>query len=63
MKKLVLFAAVLGAVSFTSCKKDYTCTADVIGISIVTDFPDLSSSEADDAETACKSINGTWAEK
>ena len=26
MKKVLLFAAVLSAFSFASCKKDYTCT-------------------------------------
>jgi len=25
MKKVILAAVVLGAISFTSCKKDYTC--------------------------------------
>lgn len=26
MKKILLFAAVVGAVALTSCKKDHTCT-------------------------------------
>lgn len=53
MKKLLLFAVVLGAVSFTSCKKDYdcTCTASGAGVSTssTTTLKDLTKSEAEDA--------------
>ena len=57
MKKLVLFAAVLGAVSFTSCKKEYSCTID--GVTSTTD-EDLSDDEADDFKSTCEGAGGTY---
>lgn len=58
-----MFAVVLGAVSLTSCKKDYTCTIDFFGEDIVTEYNGLSSSEADDVEATCTGVGGTWATK
>jgi hypothetical protein len=63
MKKVLLFAVVLGAVSLTSCKKDYTCSWTYAGTTTVTDSPGLSSSEADDAEAVCNNNSGTWETK
>ncbi|HLP11560.1 MAG TPA: hypothetical protein VK177_06465 [Flavobacteriales bacterium] len=42
MKKLILAVAVLGAISFTSCKKEYTCKCQKIysGSSGSTTFDD-----------------------
>ncbi len=34
MKKLILPALFLGAIAFTSCKKDYTCSCTESGITI-----------------------------
>ena len=54
MKKVLLFAVVLGAVSFSSCKKDYDCTCTTtnsgteLSKTTVT-LEDLSKSEAEDA--------------
>jgi len=62
MKKVLL--AVVAVAFFASCKKDYTCTCSIFGISTVVDYNGLSSSEADTAKAAC--TNGglcTWAEK
>ena len=63
MKKALLFAVVLGAVSFTSCKKDYTCTWTFGGQTTTTEYEGLSSSEADDVETVCKLSGGTFDSK
>ncbi|MEX2595991.1 MAG: hypothetical protein WEC59_03595 [Salibacteraceae bacterium] len=64
MKKLLLPVALVAFVfAGTSCKKDYTCTCEVFGISTTTEYNGLSKSEADDAEAACTSTNVcTWAE-
>ena len=62
MKKVLVAVAVVAF--FASCKKDYTCTCSVLGISTSADYNGLSKSEADDAEAAC-TTGGicTWAEK
>jgi len=62
MKKVLLAVAVVAF--FASCKKDYTCTCTVAGVSVTADSPGLSKSEAKTAETAC-TTGGlcTWAEK
>ncbi|MFT6715525.1 MAG: hypothetical protein ACJA0Q_000152 [Saprospiraceae bacterium] len=54
MKKVLLFAAVLGAISFTSCKKDHdcTCTSTSSGVElskVTVTLEDLTSSEAEEA--------------
>jgi hypothetical protein len=62
MKKVLVAVAVVAF--FASCKKDYTCTCEVLGLSTSVDFEGLSKSEADDQEAAC-TAGGicTWAEK
>lgn len=62
MKKLIIFAVVLGSVAaFTSCKKDYncTCTGTITGItySVDTTFTDMKKA---DAETQCNSLDWTF---
>ena len=49
MKKVLLFAVVLGAISFTSCKKDHTCVCTIAGESDSTELKDLTKSDAEDA--------------
>ncbi|MCB0819389.1 MAG: hypothetical protein KDC13_02110 [Bacteroidetes bacterium] len=62
MKKVLVAVAVVAF--FASCKKDYTCTCEVLGISTTVDYNGLSKSEADDAEAACTTSSlCTWAEK
>lgn len=63
MKKLLLFAVVLGAVSFTSCKKDYTCTLNAFGSETVVEYNNISKDDASTLESACKAGGGTWATK
>jgi hypothetical protein len=51
MKKVLLSVAVIAALaSFSSCKKDYTCTCNFSGQTFTYELKDLSKS---DAETAC----------
>ena len=59
MKKVVLFGAVLAAVSFTSCKKSYTCTY-TDGTSVT--YEDPSSLEKTAYESGCTLVGGTWSE-
>lgn len=62
MKKVLVAVAVVAF--FASCKKDYTCTCEILGISTSVDYEGLSKSEADDAEAACTTGSiCTWAEK
>lgn len=62
MKKVLLAVAVVAFLA--SCKKDYVCNCtDTSGIEPLlpptsVDYDGLSSSEADDAETACELGNG-----
>ncbi|HPH83318.1 MAG TPA: hypothetical protein PL185_12130 [Flavobacteriales bacterium] len=62
MKKVLVAVAVVAF--FASCKKDYTCTCEVLGVKTSVDYNGLSKSEAETAETACTSSSiCTWAEK
>ena len=63
MKKVLLFAVVGGFLALTSCKKDYTCTINLLGVESVVEYNDLNKSEADDAKAACEAATGTWATK
>ncbi len=59
MKKLAIFAVVLGSfAALTACKKDHTCTCDVdaLGIQFSADtvFQDMTKSDAD---AACTGLN------
>jgi hypothetical protein len=52
MKRIIFTLAVVAfaAVSFTSCKKDYTCTCtDSTGLTDKTEFKDAKKSDAEDA--------------
>ncbi|MFM2285283.1 MAG: hypothetical protein RLZZ543_780 [Bacteroidota bacterium] len=62
MKKVLVAVAVVAF--FASCKKDYTCTCEVLGVSTTVDYNDLNKSDADAAETACTASSiCKWAEK
>jgi hypothetical protein len=64
MKKILIAAVVLvGTASMTSCKKDYTCTYDLLGTETVIEYNGLDKDEADAAESACTILAGTWATK
>jgi hypothetical protein len=64
MKKvLVASAVILMGASMISCKKDYTCTIDILGTESVVEYNDLKKDEADAAQTACELATGTWAAK
>lgn len=65
MKKVLGLAAfaVLGVVALSSCKKDYTCSVTVGGITASADYLDLDKTQADAAETACEAGGGTWSTK
>jgi hypothetical protein len=62
MKKVLLAVAVVAF--FASCKKDYTCTCNILGTSTTVDYPGLNKSDAETAEASC-TTGGlcTWAEK
>ena len=62
MKKVFVIASV-GMLLFASCKKDYTCTITVLGISSTAQYPGLNKSDAKAAQTACEAATGTWATK
>ena len=65
MKKVLGVAAiaVLGVVALASCKKDYTCSVTIDGVTASADYPGLSKSEAAATETTCKAGGGTWSAK
>ncbi len=57
-KALTLFAGVaLVAMLFTSCKKDYTCTCTVSGVSTTVTYSKVSKK---DATTSCDASNATF---
>lgn len=61
MKKVLIVAVI--AMAAVACKKSYTCTVTMGGISASTELNDLTSSEAKDAKKACESGGGTWSAK
>lgn len=56
MKKIIFTLAVVAfaAVSFTSCKKDYTCTCTILGQTSSTTYEKTTK---DDAQTKCDQAN------
>ncbi len=65
MKKTFLFAAVLGALTFTSCKKDYTCDCTSALFKTANSGVDITATEYSkvkkkDAEEACEGIETTY---
>ena len=58
MKKIVLVMVVLGAVSLTSCKKDYTCVC--VDGADTESFP-IKDQKKSDAKNACNSLSILWA--
>lgn len=69
MKKVIFAGAFLflGAMSLTSCKKDYQCKVSASAgdqtYSATTDFDDLSKSEAEDKKDQCEKGGGEWSTK
>ncbi len=72
MKKVALLAVVAFAMTFTSCKKSYTCTCTIAGQTTTATYEKVSKDEAEAAETACSNGNTaaqifggscTWAKK
>jgi len=61
MKKVLV--AVAAVAFFASCKKDYTCTYDLLGKNTVIEYEGLDKDEASAAEDGCKILGGTWATK
>ncbi len=61
MKKLtpLVLAAAFGALTFTSCKKDYTCDCKVNGESVIK--YDIKNAKKKDAEAACEGYSITTA--
>lgn len=71
MNKLFLVAAV-AVLGLSACKKDYTCTCEVLGTESVTEYEGLNKDDADTAEGVCNDANDaaaivdgscTWAQK
>ncbi|MCU0442688.1 MAG: hypothetical protein MUE96_09845 [Bacteroidia bacterium] len=58
MKKMNLALAVVfaAAITFTSCKKDYTCTCKISGAESKSELKDA---KKGDAEDACKALETT----
>lgn len=58
MKKLsILAVAVIFTLGLTSCKKDYTCTCTVGGVSSATEIKDAKKSDAKDACDALSALS------
>jgi len=57
MKKIILFVAVVSAISFTSCKKDHTCTCTTTstapGSVSTTSVTTINDAKKGDAKRAC----------
>jgi hypothetical protein len=64
MKKSILMVAVIAAVSFTSCKKDRTCTCtDTTVITTTTTYPGQSPKTTTDTQTDAYVVTFTKARK
>jgi hypothetical protein len=69
MKKIILFVAVVSAISFTSCKKDHTCTctttSTAAGSTAQTQVYTIIDAKKGDAKKMCidrSEVNGTATE-
>jgi hypothetical protein len=64
MKKILLFAAVISAFSFASCKKDHTCTCvttgNYPGATSSTDVTTYTKSKKADARANCLSTSTVY---
>lgn len=61
MKKVASIAMIaLFAVSFTACKKDYTCSCTGSSLAADIDYT-YEKVKKDEAETACNTSNTAWA--
>lgn len=54
MKKLVLALAALGLVSLTSCKKEYTCSCNILGVTTEAKTAKVKKS---DAKSQCEALD------
>jgi hypothetical protein len=63
MKKLILGAFAIGGLFMTSCKKDYTCTCNTLGVETKNPIKDASKKEAQDTcdkmNESAKIVNGS----
>lgn len=58
MKKVFIFAVVVGGLVFTACKKDHVCSCDITALGITTSFDTTyTDMKKADAETACEANN------
>ena len=57
MKKFIAIAA-LGVLTLASCKKDYTCSCTINGVTTDSMYKDI---KKKDAETACDAATATFA--
>lgn len=55
MKKVIFAVAALGLIAFSSCKKKYTCTCTVAGVSA--DTTSAIKMKKSEAETWCNTYN------
>ncbi len=62
MKKLLVIA-VIAVVGLASCKKDYTCSCTILGQTTVSEFKDVTQSDAeeacDEADAAAQLLGGS----
>lgn len=63
MKKITLFAAAVLAVSFTSCKKDHTCTCTEVSTTTKVTTTPIGSNTVTDTDTYTGDITYTKARK
>ena len=59
MKK-VLFISALVLLTFASCEKDYSCTVEIFGSEVKTDYNNLDKDEATNGKENCESVGGDW---
>lgn len=66
MKKITLLAAVVVAVSFASCKKNYSCVCSVPASNTTSPFAgtsityDLGKIKKKDAKSSCEAAGSSW---
>lgn len=61
MKKVLFILSLGGFMALTACKKNYTCTVNLLGIESVIEYNDLNKAEAKDGKASCEDASGTWA--
>lgn len=62
-KKIIIGALIIMAFGTTSCKRSGTCSCEILGSTISTDYDDMDKEEYNDTKDNCESAGCDWSNK